>query len=178
MTDAGISDGDVLLVDRSTTTRHGDVVDAVPGGELTVKRLKLSLRGVALRAESASHPRHRSARAVRPAGLGRGHVLHSPLAGPPVIGLLSPIVDVGQSVGAGGRVVREFGCCRRSPAQAAARERGPDGVWWTPLCDEAARHRMREASAAGGPEVQPVRRPNSGDRGPPALSRVRRRRCR
>lgn len=56
MTEAGISDGDELLVDRSKTPRHGDVVVAVLDGELTVKRLELGPRGVVLRAENAHHP--------------------------------------------------------------------------------------------------------------------------
>lgn len=56
MTEAGISDGDELLVDRSKTPRHGDVVVAVLDGELTVKRLELGPRGVVLRAENANHP--------------------------------------------------------------------------------------------------------------------------
>ncbi len=41
MIDAGISPGDVLVVDRSLEARHGDVVIAEYGGELTVKRLEL-----------------------------------------------------------------------------------------------------------------------------------------
>jgi DNA polymerase V len=56
MTEAGISDGDELLVDRSKAPRHGDVVVAVLDGELTVKRLELGPRGVVLRAENANHP--------------------------------------------------------------------------------------------------------------------------
>ncbi|MFO7813322.1 MAG: translesion error-prone DNA polymerase V autoproteolytic subunit [Pelovirga sp.] len=41
MLDAGIFPGDVLVVDRSLEARHGDVVIAEYGGELTVKRLEL-----------------------------------------------------------------------------------------------------------------------------------------
>ncbi|MBW6521844.1 MAG: translesion error-prone DNA polymerase V autoproteolytic subunit [Desulfoarculaceae bacterium] len=41
MVDAGIFPGDVLVVDRSLEARHGDVVIAEYGGELTVKRLEL-----------------------------------------------------------------------------------------------------------------------------------------
>lgn len=41
MVDAGIFAGDVLVVDRSLEARHGDVVIAEYGGELTVKRLEL-----------------------------------------------------------------------------------------------------------------------------------------
>lgn len=56
MTDAGISDGDELLVDRSKTPQHGDIVVAVLDGELTVKRLELSPAGVVLRSENTAHP--------------------------------------------------------------------------------------------------------------------------
>lgn len=56
MTEAGISHGDELLVDRSKTPQDGDVVVAVLDGELTVKRLEVSPHGVVLRAENANHP--------------------------------------------------------------------------------------------------------------------------
>lgn len=39
MRDAGIDDGDRLLVDRAVRPCHGDVVVAILDGELTVKRL-------------------------------------------------------------------------------------------------------------------------------------------
>ncbi|MGL5287811.1 SOS response UmuD protein. Serine peptidase. MEROPS family S24 [Aeromonas sp. RU39B] len=42
MVGAGIHDGDLLVVDRSLTARHGDVVIACLQGEFTVKRLQLS----------------------------------------------------------------------------------------------------------------------------------------
>ncbi len=41
MLDAGIFSGDVLVVDRSLTAAHGDIVIASLNGELTVKRLEL-----------------------------------------------------------------------------------------------------------------------------------------
>lgn len=56
MTDAGISDGDELLVDRSKRPQHGDVIVAVLDGELTVKRLEVTPAGVVLRAENADFP--------------------------------------------------------------------------------------------------------------------------
>lgn len=56
MEDAGISDGDELLVDRSKTPRDGDIVVAVLDGELTVKRLRVTASGVVLQAESADYP--------------------------------------------------------------------------------------------------------------------------
>jgi DNA polymerase V len=56
MTDAGISNGDELLVDRSKTPRHGDIVVAVLDGELTVKRLRVERAGVVLAAENVDYP--------------------------------------------------------------------------------------------------------------------------
>ena len=41
MIEAGIFHGDVLVVDRSLTARHGDIVIAEFHGELTVKKLEL-----------------------------------------------------------------------------------------------------------------------------------------
>ncbi len=40
MIDAGIFPGDVLVVDRSITAQHGDIVIASFNGELTVKKLE------------------------------------------------------------------------------------------------------------------------------------------
>ena len=42
MVDAGIFDGDIVVVDRSLEPRHGDVVVAVVDGERSLKRLDLS----------------------------------------------------------------------------------------------------------------------------------------
>lgn len=41
MRDAGIYDGDLLVVDRSLTPRHGDVVVVIVHGERSLKRLHL-----------------------------------------------------------------------------------------------------------------------------------------
>lgn len=41
MIEAGISDGDLLVVDSSRTAEHGDIVIAAVDGEFTVKRLQL-----------------------------------------------------------------------------------------------------------------------------------------
>lgn len=41
MRDAGIFDGDLLIVDRSLTPTHGDAVVAVVNGEISLKRLLL-----------------------------------------------------------------------------------------------------------------------------------------
>lgn len=42
MQEAGIHPGDVLVVDRSLTAQHGDIVVAYLNGEFTVKRFTLS----------------------------------------------------------------------------------------------------------------------------------------
>ncbi len=44
MIEAGIFPGDVLVVDRSLSAAHGDIVIACVNGELTVKRLETSPR--------------------------------------------------------------------------------------------------------------------------------------
>ncbi|ESN54753.1 protein umuD [Enterobacter sp. MGH 16] len=41
MIEAGISDGDLLVVDSSRNAEHGDIVIAAVEGEFTVKRLQL-----------------------------------------------------------------------------------------------------------------------------------------
>lgn len=41
MIEAGISDGDLLVVDSARTADHGDIVIAAVDGEFTVKRLQL-----------------------------------------------------------------------------------------------------------------------------------------
>lgn len=56
MLQAGISDGDELIVDRSLEPKHGHVVIAVLDGELTVKRLEITASGVFLRAANPRYP--------------------------------------------------------------------------------------------------------------------------
>ena len=46
MINAGIFDGDLLVVDKSETAKNGSVVIAVVHGELTVKRLRRNAKGV------------------------------------------------------------------------------------------------------------------------------------
>lgn len=41
MIGAGIYDGSLLVVDRSITPQHGDIIIAAVGGEFTVKKLCL-----------------------------------------------------------------------------------------------------------------------------------------
>lgn len=55
MAGTGISDGDELIVDRSLTPRDGSVIVAVLDGELTVRRLRLTGRGIILAAENPDY---------------------------------------------------------------------------------------------------------------------------
>ncbi len=56
MRNAGISDGDELIVDRSVEPHDGHVVIAVIDGEMTVKRLSVGSTGVVLKAENPDYP--------------------------------------------------------------------------------------------------------------------------
>lgn len=56
MAAAGIADGDEIIVDRSLAPRDGSVVVAVLEGELVIRRLRVTGRGVALQADSAARP--------------------------------------------------------------------------------------------------------------------------
>jgi DNA polymerase V len=55
MRDAAIHDGDLLLVDSSIEARNGKVVVAVINGELTVKRLETSAKGLRLMPENPDY---------------------------------------------------------------------------------------------------------------------------
>ena len=56
MKDAGIFDGDLLVVDRGIVPRAGDIVIAVLHGELTVKRLAMTEAGSILSADNPAYP--------------------------------------------------------------------------------------------------------------------------
>jgi DNA polymerase V len=56
MEGAGISDGDELIVNRALEPKDGCVVIAVLDGELTVKRLRITVTGVVLQAENPKYP--------------------------------------------------------------------------------------------------------------------------
>lgn len=56
MCDAGINEGDVLIVDRSLQAKEGDIVIAALEGELTVKQLQLKPSCQLLPRNSAYHP--------------------------------------------------------------------------------------------------------------------------
>jgi len=55
MIGAGISDGDLLIVDRAFKSRHGDIVIACISGDFTVKRLRITGKVVALQPENPSY---------------------------------------------------------------------------------------------------------------------------
>ena len=56
MREAGIDDGDVVLVDRAIKATHGHVVVAVVDGEFTVKRLWQRGRNVKLQPANPTYP--------------------------------------------------------------------------------------------------------------------------
>ncbi|SBS30537.1 LexA repressor [Marinomonas aquimarina] len=55
MVGAGIHSGDILVVDRSLTAKHGDIIIASVHGELTVKELQLK-PNVLLRPHNKAYP--------------------------------------------------------------------------------------------------------------------------
>jgi DNA polymerase V len=56
MREAGIDDGDVVLVDRAIGPRHGHVVVAVVDGDFTIKRLYKRGGRFKLQAANPTHP--------------------------------------------------------------------------------------------------------------------------
>lgn len=56
MVEAGIFDGDIMVVDRAIKPRHGHVVVAVVDGDFTVKRLYQRAGRVKLRAANVTFP--------------------------------------------------------------------------------------------------------------------------
>ena len=56
MRDAGIEDGDCIIIDRSLEARHGDVILAVIDGEFTVKTLFKRNGKVSLKAANPLFP--------------------------------------------------------------------------------------------------------------------------
>lgn len=56
MEGAGIHHGDLLVVDRSIEPRDKSIVIAVINGELTVKRIKIKGKKVALEPENKNYP--------------------------------------------------------------------------------------------------------------------------
>ncbi|YCK79697.1 translesion error-prone DNA polymerase V autoproteolytic subunit (plasmid) [Arthrobacter sp. D3-18] len=56
MEQAGISEGDELVVKRALEPKDGSVVVAVLDGELTIKRLRITPSGVVLQADNPRFP--------------------------------------------------------------------------------------------------------------------------
>lgn len=56
MRDAGIFDGDLIVVNKALKPRHGHIVVAVVDGEFTVKRLHLRDGRVKLKAANSTYP--------------------------------------------------------------------------------------------------------------------------
>lgn len=56
MRDAGILDGDLLVIDRSIHPKDGDIVIASIGGEFLVKRLRIAQDAVFLEAANERYP--------------------------------------------------------------------------------------------------------------------------
>ena len=55
MIGVGIHAGDVLVVDRSRTAHHGNIVIALINGEYTVKRLSIRNNSITLRPENPDY---------------------------------------------------------------------------------------------------------------------------
>jgi len=55
MVNAGLFDGDILVVDRAVTASHGHIVVAVIEGEMTVKRLHSQCGRVELHPENSAY---------------------------------------------------------------------------------------------------------------------------
>jgi DNA polymerase V len=56
MINAGIHDGDEIIVDRALTPRHGNVIVAVVNNDLTIKRLHYTEQGIRLVPENPDFP--------------------------------------------------------------------------------------------------------------------------
>lgn len=56
MTNAGINNGDILVVDRSIEATNGKIIIAIVNGELTVKRFERNHTSCRLVAENSNYP--------------------------------------------------------------------------------------------------------------------------
>ena len=56
MTNAGIYDGDLLIVDRSLEVKAGCIVVAIVNGEFILKKLIFNKNTIALKAENPNYP--------------------------------------------------------------------------------------------------------------------------
>lgn len=57
MIDAGIFPSDVLIIDRSLTAKHGEIIIANVDGDVTVKRLSIEDDKITLKSENPKHKR-------------------------------------------------------------------------------------------------------------------------
>lgn len=62
MTDAGILDGDLVVVEKAASAKRGDIVIAIVDGQFTLKRLDLDRGAFVLRPENKAYP------VIRPEG--------------------------------------------------------------------------------------------------------------
>ena len=59
MKDAGINDGDLLIIDKSITPEHGKIAVCFIDGDFTLKRIKIDEQGLWLMPENENyHPIH------------------------------------------------------------------------------------------------------------------------
>ena len=56
MINAGIKDKDLIIVDKSLTTRPGNIIIAMIDGEFTIKRLSIKNNELYLKAENHNYP--------------------------------------------------------------------------------------------------------------------------
>lgn len=56
MIDAGLSDGDILVVDKSLEPRNGDIAVCIVGGEFTVKTLEIAPDHIVLHPANEVYP--------------------------------------------------------------------------------------------------------------------------
>ncbi len=62
MTDAGILDGDLVVVEKAASAKRGDIVIAIVDGQFTLKRLDLDRGAFVLKPENKAYP------VIRPEG--------------------------------------------------------------------------------------------------------------
>jgi len=72
MIDAGIQEGDLVVVERGVEPRAGDIVVGVLDGEFTLKRLKREKGTYYLQAENARYPKMFAMNELQVAGVVRG----------------------------------------------------------------------------------------------------------
>ena len=74
MVDAGIYEGDLVIVERNRQPKPGDIVVAVLDGEFTLKRLKRDKGKYYLQAENAAYPDMHALEELQVAGVVKGSI--------------------------------------------------------------------------------------------------------